>query len=168
MISLRANLREFWGRLSRLDLAALLLVLAGGVAYVVEAEGRISSFVQYLAILSAIYLSFRLIGWWRIRLLWSLRNRLIVAYLFIAVVPILLLLSLAIRSAQILYSQLGAYLLMEDINRRVEMMADIAEHIAAAHATLLQSVISLIEKLNTAETKTQSANAPARMRARGA
>jgi sigma-B regulation protein RsbU (phosphoserine phosphatase) len=136
MISLRANLREFWGRLSRLDLAALLLVLAGGVAYVVEAEGRISSFVQYLAILSAIYLSFRLIGWWRSRLLWSLRNRLIVAYLFIAVVPILLLLSLAIRSAQILYSQLGAYLLLEDINRRVDMMADIAEHIAAAQATL--------------------------------
>jgi sigma-B regulation protein RsbU (phosphoserine phosphatase) len=102
----------------------------------VEAEGRVSSFVQYLAILSAIYLGFRLIGWWRSRLLWSLRNRLIVAYLFIAVVPILLLLSLALRSAQILYSQLGAYLLQEDINRRVSMMADIAEHIAAAQATL--------------------------------
>jgi sigma-B regulation protein RsbU (phosphoserine phosphatase) len=136
MTALHANLKEFWRRLSRLDLAALLLVLGGGGAYVVEAEGRISSFVQYLAILSAIYLSFRLIGWWRSRLLWSLRNRLIVAYLFIAVVPILLLLSLALRSAQILYSQLGAYLLLEDINRRVEMMADIAEHIAAAHATL--------------------------------
>jgi sigma-B regulation protein RsbU (phosphoserine phosphatase) len=140
MISFRANLREFWRRLSRLDLAALLLVLAGGVAYVVEAEGRISSFVQYLAILSAIYLCFRLIGWWRSRLLWSLRNRLIVAYLFIAVVPILLLLSLALRSAQILYSQLGAYLLQEDIYRRVDMMADIAEHIAAAHATLPKGV----------------------------
>jgi sigma-B regulation protein RsbU (phosphoserine phosphatase) len=136
MTPLRANLREFWRRLSRLDLAALLLVLAGGVAYLVEAEGRVSSFVQYLAILSAIYLGFRLIGWWRSRLLWSLRNRLIVAYLFIAVVPILLLLSLAQRFGQILYSQLGAYLLQEDIYRRVDMMADIAEHIAAAQATL--------------------------------
>jgi phosphoserine phosphatase RsbU/P len=136
MTPLRANLREFWRRLSRLDFVALLLVLTGGIAYVVEADGRISSFVQYLAILSAIYLSFRLIGWWRSRLLWSLRNRLIVAYLFIAVVPILLLLSLAVRSAQILYSQLGAYLLLEDIHRRVGMMADIAEHIAAAQATL--------------------------------
>jgi sigma-B regulation protein RsbU (phosphoserine phosphatase) len=136
MTPLRANLLEFWRRLSRPDLVGLLLVLAGGVAYVVEAEGRISSFVQYLAILSAIYLCFRLIGWWRSRLLWSLRNRLIVAYLFIAVVPILLLLSLAQRFGQILYSQLGAYLLLEDINRRVDMMADIAEHIAAAQATL--------------------------------
>jgi phosphoserine phosphatase RsbU/P len=140
MTALRANLREFWRRLSRPDLVALLLVLAGGVAYVVEAEGRISSFVQYLAILSAIYLGFRFIAWWRSRLLWSLRNRLIVAYLFIAVVPILLLLSLAQRFGQILYSQLGAYLLLEDINRRVDMMADIAEHIAAAHATLPRGV----------------------------
>src|ERR1700730_5702517 len=136
MTALRANLREFARRLSRLDLVALTLLFAGGIAGAAGAEGRISSFVQYLAILSAIYLCFRLISWWRSRLLWSLRNRLIVAYLFIAVVPILLLLSLAIRSAQILYSQLGAYLLLEDINRRVDMMADISEHIAAAHATL--------------------------------
>ena len=136
MTALRANLGEFWRRLSRLDLVALALVLAGGAAWALEAGSRIWSFVQYLAILSAIYLCFRLIAWSRSRLLWSLRNRLIVAYLFIAVVPILLLLSLAIRSAQILYSQLGAYLLLEDINRRVDMMADISEHIAAAHATL--------------------------------
>jgi phosphoserine phosphatase RsbU/P len=136
MTALRANLGEFWRRLSRLDVVALALVFAGGAAWAVEAGSRIWSFVEYLAILSAIYLCFRLIAWSRSRLLWSLRNRLIVAYLFIAVVPILLLLSLAIRSAQILYSQLGAYLLLEDIDRRVEMMADISEHIAAAHATL--------------------------------
>jgi sigma-B regulation protein RsbU (phosphoserine phosphatase) len=140
MTALRANLGEFWRRLSRLDLVALALVLAGGAAWALEAGSRIWSFVQYLAILSAIYLCFRLIAWSRSRLLWSLRNRLIVAYLFIAVVPILLLLSLAIRSAQILYSQLGAYLLLEDINRRVDMMADISEHIAAAHATLPRGV----------------------------
>src|SRR3984893_3294494 len=140
MTALRANVVQFWRRLSRPDLIALLLALAGGLAAVVEAEGRISSFVQYLAILSAIYLCFRLISWSRSRLLWSLRNRLIVAYLFIAVVPILLVLSLAIRSAQTLYSQLGAYLLLEDINRRVDMMADISEHIAAAHATLPRGV----------------------------
>src|ERR1700687_1586360 len=130
MTPLRANLREFWRRLSRPDLFALLLVLAGGTAYVVEADGRIASFVQYLAILSAIYLGFRFIGWGRNRVLWGLRNRLIVAYLFIAVVPILLLLSLAQRFGQILYSQLGAYLLLEDINRRGGMMGDICETIA--------------------------------------
>ena len=79
MTALRANLGEFWRRLSRLDLVALALVLAGGAAWALEAGSRIWSFVQYLAILSAIYLCFRLIAWSRSRLLWSLRNRLIVA-----------------------------------------------------------------------------------------
>src|SRR6202023_3352099 len=115
MTALRANLGESWRRLSRLDLVALALVLAGGAAWALEAGSRIWSFVQYLAILSAIYLCFRLIAWSRSRLLWSLRNRLIVAYLFIAVVPILLILTLVVLAGQILYSQLGAYLLYDDI-----------------------------------------------------
>lgn len=136
MSSVRELTRELWRRLSRLDLAAMGISLAGVLIVIGGRNGGIFSFVKYLAILSLIYLGFRAISWGRSQLLWSLRNRLIVAYLFIAVVPILLLLSLAVRSAQILYSQLGAYLLSEDIERRIAMMEDSAEHIAAAHATL--------------------------------
>jgi sigma-B regulation protein RsbU (phosphoserine phosphatase) len=72
--------------------------------------------------------------------LWSLRNRLIVAYLFIAAVPILSIVTLVVLAARILYSQLGAYLLYEDIHQRINMMADISEHIAIAHQTLPPSV----------------------------
>src|ERR1700724_2610482 len=136
MTALRANVVQFCRGLSRPDLIALLLALARGLAVVVEAEGRISSFVQYLAILSAIYLCFRLISWWRSRLLWSLRNRLIVAYLFIAVVPILLIMTFVLLAGRFLYSQLGAYLLYEDLHRRIEMITDISQHIAAAHDVL--------------------------------
>jgi sigma-B regulation protein RsbU (phosphoserine phosphatase) len=140
MSALGANLREFWGRVSRLDLVALALLLAGGVVVAAEAEGGVFSFVKFLAIVSGIYLLFRLIGWARSWLLWSLRNRLIVAYLFIAVVPILLTVTLAILAGQFLYSQLGAYLLYEDIHRRIETIDDISQHIAAAHRTLPRGV----------------------------
>jgi serine phosphatase RsbU (regulator of sigma subunit) len=51
-----------------------------------------------------------------------------------------LLVLLAVRSAGILYSQLASYLLYEDVQRRKDMLADIAEHIAAAHGTLPSSV----------------------------
>jgi len=85
---------------------------------------------------ASVYLLVRLIGWWRNRLLWSLRNRLIVAYLFIAFVPILLIVALVLLAGRILYSQMGAYLLHEDIHNRIEMIADISEHIAIAHETL--------------------------------
>ena len=56
--------------------------------------------------------------------------------MFIAFVPIILLLILAVLAAQIIYSQLGAYLLYEDIQHRIEMLADSTPHVAAAEATL--------------------------------
>ena len=140
MTAFGTQLREVWRRMSRLDLAAFAMLLAGGVATAVPSEGRIFSFLKFLGILAGIYLLFRLIGWGRSRLLWSLRNRLIVAYLFIAVVPILLILTFVVLAGQFLYQQLGAYLLYEDLNRRIEMLADISEHIAAAHGTLLRGI----------------------------
>ena len=135
-----SNLRSVWDRFSRLDLAALLVALAGGLAYLFDLEGRISKYLKFVALLAVLYLLYRLLAWGRSRLLWSLRNRLIVAGLFIALVPVLLLVLLAVRSASILYSQLASYLLYEDVQRRKDMLADIAEHIAAAHGTLPRSV----------------------------
>src|ERR1700676_4618792 len=136
MTALSANLRNLWRRLSRIDLFAILLILGGAVCTILDLGGSLASFLRFFAILAAVYLVFRFAGWWRTRLLWSLRNRLIVAYLFIAVVPILLILTLVVLAGQILYSQLGAYLLYDDIHRRIAMMADITEHIAAAHRAL--------------------------------
>jgi sigma-B regulation protein RsbU (phosphoserine phosphatase) len=139
-VTAASNLRSVWDRVSRLDLAALLLALAGGLAYLLEVEGTIFNYLKFVALLAALYLLYRLLAWGRSRLLWSLRNRLIVAGLFIALVPVLLLALLAVRSAGILYSQLASYLLYEDVQRRKDMLTDIAEHIAAAHGTLPASV----------------------------
>jgi sigma-B regulation protein RsbU (phosphoserine phosphatase) len=140
MTALPANLRNVWRRLSRIDLFALLLILGGAIAAILGLNSSLASFLKFLGILATVYVLFRFAGWWRTRLLWSLRNRLIVAYLFIAVVPILLIVTLVVLAGQILYSQLGAYLLYDDIHRRIAMMADITEHIAAAHRTLPKGV----------------------------
>jgi phosphoserine phosphatase RsbU/P len=140
MTALDTQLRDFWRRLSRLDIAALAMLLAGGMLAVLPIPRRIFSFIEYLGILGGIYLVFRLIGWGRSRLLWSLRNRLIVAYLFIAVVPILLIMTFVVLAGQFLYSQLGAYLLYEDLHRRIEMITDISQHIVAAHEALPRGV----------------------------
>ena len=136
MTALLANLREFWRRISRLDLTALVLFAAGSLVFFLELSGGLFSFLKFFAVLAGLYLLFRFIGWWRTRLLWSLRNRLIVAYLFIAVVPVLLLVGLAIFSGLILYTQLGGYLLYDDMQHRVQTMADGAEQIAAALGNL--------------------------------
>jgi len=134
------RLRYIWRSLSRIDVLAAVVMLVGLLCAVVGFASGFASFLEFFGVLAAIYLLFRLIGWWRTRLLWSLRNRLIVAYLFIAVVPILLILTLVVLAGQILYAQLGGYIFYQDIQQRVAMMADITEHIAAAHRNLPKGV----------------------------
>jgi len=136
MTPLRATFKEVWDHLSWLDLLSALVVIAGLLLQLFGFNAGPSSFLKYLAVLAALYLLVRFIGWWRTRLLWSLRNRLIVAYLFIAFVPILLIVTLVFLAGRILYSQLGAYLLHEDIQERIEVIADLSEHIAVGHQTL--------------------------------
>jgi len=135
MTALRANLMEFWRSLTRLDLLALVVALAGLLSALFGGAANtlsIFGFLRFIGLIAGVYLLFRFIGWWRTRLLWSLRNRLIVAYLFIAVVPVLLILILFVQASRVLYSQFGAYLLYEELHRRVEMLDDGSEHIAAA------------------------------------
>ena len=136
MNPLSSSLKMFWRRLSGFDIVALVIFALGVVATIAELNSGIANFVKFFAVLCVFYLLFRMIGWWRSRLLWSLRNRLIVAYLFIALVPILLIVTLVGLAGRILYSQLGAYLLYEDIQARTDSLADMAEHIAAAHGPM--------------------------------
>ena len=136
MKPLFTRVKEVWSRLSVLDVVCLAILVMGLLLGLLRAGGGVFSFVEYLAVVAGVFLLFRLIGAWRTSLLWSLRNRLIVAYLFIAVVPVLSLIILGVLAARILYTQLGAYLLYDDLHRRIEMVADIAQHIAIAHETL--------------------------------
>src|ERR1700674_1248717 len=124
MTAFRAKYSVFWSRLSRLDVAALAVFAIGGGIFVLGGSGKGLSFVKFLAAIAWVYLLFRVIGWWRTRLLWSLRNRLVVAGLFLALVPVFLLFTLAILSGRILYTQLGGFLLYEDMQQRVQMLSD--------------------------------------------
>ncbi|HEX8882151.1 MAG TPA: hypothetical protein VF749_19050, partial [Candidatus Acidoferrum sp.] len=135
-----ASLIKVWSRLSWLDIVCSAIVALGLLVQLLAIEGRVFRFLEFLAVFAAIYLIVRFFGWWRSRLLWSLRNRLIVAYLFIAFVPIVSIVILGVLAARTLYSQLGAYLLYEDIHHRIEMISDIAQHIAIAHKSLPASI----------------------------
>jgi sigma-B regulation protein RsbU (phosphoserine phosphatase) len=133
----------FWKSLSRIDWLALFVAFAGLAATWVDAPLHDlpgMGFLRYLSVIALSYLLYRFWSRWRGQLLWSLRNRLIVAYIFIAFVPIILLLILAVLAGQIIYSQLGAYILYEDIQRRVEMLSATSAHLAASEATMPASI----------------------------
>jgi sigma-B regulation protein RsbU (phosphoserine phosphatase) len=132
------NLREWigaWRRLSRLDFAALVvLALYGALAAASVAWPALPrpGFLGFLTVIALCYLVVRGLILFRRHGLWSLRNRLLVAYLFIAVVPVLLLVGMAWLSAYIIYAQLGAHLLQTDLRRRVDKVASVAEVVAGS------------------------------------
>jgi sigma-B regulation protein RsbU (phosphoserine phosphatase) len=64
------------------------------------------------------------------RVIWGLRNRLLVTYLFIGLVPVLLIASLAALSAWFLAGQLTAYLVTSELDRRSTSLRYASEHLA--------------------------------------
>ncbi len=101
-----------------------------------SAEERI---LLILAICALVYLGVRGSLWARKHLLWSLRNRLVAAYLFIAVVPILLLLTMAGLGAYLLYWQLGSYVIYTEMEERVERVGAVAGAMSTSYAIEMES-----------------------------
>ena len=92
----------------------------------------LQSLVGLLGFVSLAYLAVRLVPLVRRQLLWRLRNRLIVAYIFMAVVPVLLLLAMVGASLYLLELQIGAHLLRDDLQTHYDIIAADTNAIAAA------------------------------------
>jgi len=69
MTPIRATLKEVWNDLSWLDILSTLVVIAGLLLQLLSFNAGPSNFLKYLAVLAAVYLLVRFIGWWRSRLL---------------------------------------------------------------------------------------------------
>ena len=138
-------------------LAALVVVTTLSTRPVPTFPG--SGLLRFAGLLAIFYLLYRFWTRWRNELLWSLRNRLIVAYIFIAIVPVVLIVIFASLLGQIIYSQLGAYLLYHDIEDRLEMLADSSAGIAAVERSMPANVDpavvenALAEQVLIAESK---------------
>jgi len=122
-------------RTSPLDIIATAIVLIyalARIALIFRPTIPFAGFLAFLAFLSAVYLFVRLIPWLRNRFMWTLRNRLIVTYVFIAVVPVILLISMAGLATYGLYLQLGAHLFHDDLQERISTIAADADALAGA------------------------------------
>jgi sigma-B regulation protein RsbU (phosphoserine phosphatase) len=129
--------QALWRRISSMDIAALVVLAAYAVLWVLRSyfpRTPQSGFFVFLAVLALGYFAVRVFLWARKHLLWSLRNRLITAYIFIAVVPVLLLLTMAGLGAYLLYWQLGSYVLYSEMQERVERLVTVAGTVATALA----------------------------------
>ena len=120
---------------SPIDRVAMAILVLSVVDRLIDALGTrvpYSGFLSFLSFLAIIYVVIRLIPWFRTQVMWPLRNRLIVTYVFIAVVPIILLFSMAGVGLYGLYLQLGAHLLHDDLQAHINTVAADADAFAAA------------------------------------
>jgi len=105
--------------LDRIALAIVALYLLFPAARLLGIEPPFARFLGFLVFLALIYFAVRVLPWVRSQLLWRLRNRLIVAYVFIAVVPVVLLIAMVGVASYLLYLQFGAHLLHDHLNEQI-------------------------------------------------
>ena len=131
---LRQILRLPKRRLEFLAGAALVGFLVG---HFVSPAGAGTALLALVALLLSSAVLLRWLRWGIRKLIWRLRNRLLVAYVFIAVVPVVLLVALAAIGAWILAGQIAVYVVASELDRRAKYLAEVAEGLAITPASSL-------------------------------
>jgi phosphoserine phosphatase RsbU/P len=121
------NIKTVWKRLGKLDKAFLILLLVYVVLLLIVPASSFVSLLQFILFILGVWLVFRLTRAGLRKAIWRLRNRILVTYVLIAVVPILLILILAGLGSYMLAGQVAVYLARSELDRRVASMQDAAD-----------------------------------------
>jgi phosphoserine phosphatase RsbU/P len=119
--------REWLGRVGLAFLVLLILFVVLGWTAPLSAF-RIG--VAIALLIAGVWLIVRVLRRAIRQTVWRLRNRLLVTYLFISIVPILLVAALSILGGYSLVSQLAVYLVTSELDRRIDALGSAAESIA--------------------------------------
>jgi len=128
----RALLRTWPGRVllaGAVVKAAVYASRAAGVSNVVLASANVLA--NLTLIVASLYFLVRLIGRARTRLLWRVRRKLIVSYIFIGVVPVLLIAAFFVLAGVLVFLNTGAYLARNALGRVTEEARLVADTIVA-------------------------------------
>jgi phosphoserine phosphatase RsbU/P len=143
-LELESKLHEkgLWPR-SRIAWAALYVLALDLLLFAVQwltrhvspsMSASLGGWVTFLSVLAIVLLAIAGFRWLRSQLLWRLRNRLIVTYVFIGVIPVFLLVMISLITLYLLAGQFASFVVTSDITTHLRSMeaADraIAHHVA--------------------------------------
>jgi phosphoserine phosphatase RsbU/P len=144
-LELESKLHEkgLWPR-SRIAWAALYVLALDLLLFAVQRLTRhvspsmsasLGGWVTFLSLLAIVLLAIAGFRWLRSQLLWRLRNRLIVTYVFIGVIPVFLLVMISLITLYLLAGQFASFVVTSDITAHLHSMEAanraIAHHLAA-------------------------------------
>ena len=134
--------RNLWPQ-SRVAWAALYVLALDLLVFAVQMlAGRfwpaisdsLTGWVIFLSLLAIVLLAIAGFRWLRSQVLWRLRNRLIVTYIFIGVIPVLLLAVISVIALYLFAGQFASFVVTSDIATRLHAME--ASNRAIAHSLL--------------------------------
>ena len=123
-----------------LGLDLFLLLLEGALRLVGNPYGRtLSGWVNFLAYVAAVF--FLIVGyrWLKVKVLWRLRNRLIVTYVFIGVIPVVLLVIMTYVTLSLFAAQFANSVVTAELNLRLRSFRAVNSVIANELAAQIQN-----------------------------
>jgi phosphoserine phosphatase RsbU/P len=91
----------------------------------------LAGWVTFLSFISIVLFAVLAVRWLKVRILWRLRNRLIVTYVFIGVIPVVLLAVLALGSLYLFAGQFATFIVTSGLNSELRGLE--ATNLAFAH-----------------------------------
>jgi len=148
---LRRRLSEagLWpeGRMARiacylLGLAAGLFALQTLFRWLAPALGaHLGGWVDFLTFIAGVLFTILAFRWLKQRVLWRLRNRLIVTYVFIGVIPVVLLVTLGFVTLYLFAGQFSGFVVTSELNSQMRS-------VEAANAAILNELAARLEHGN--------------------
>jgi sigma-B regulation protein RsbU (phosphoserine phosphatase) len=126
-----------------LVLAVALFILQMALKLVAPAASdSLGGWVKFLVFDAALLFSILAFRWLKRKLLWRLRNRLIVTYVFIGVIPAVLLVAMALISIYLFAGQFASFVVTSELNSQLRSMQ-------AVNAAVSNELAARIEKGQT-------------------
>jgi len=131
------------GRMARiacylLGLAAGLFALQSLLDWIAPSWGaHLGGWVDFLTFIAGVLFSILAFRWLKRRILWRLRNRLIVTYVFIGVIPVVLLVTLGFVTLYLFAGQFSGFVVTSELNSQMRS-------VEAANAAILNQHRSVI------------------------
>ena len=130
------KLQSLWKRTGKLEKAFLAVVVLYLILLAAWPGSGFETFIAFAAFVLGGWIALRLLRIGLRKLTWRLRNRLMVAYVFIAVLPILLILTLVGLGGYMLAGQVAVYLVRSELDRRMVALRSVSDDLDAAPASI--------------------------------
>lgn len=113
----------------------MLLILQGllKLANAAQAAATLGEWTSFLAWIASLLLLFLALRWFRSHVMWSVRNRLIVTYLFIGAVPVTLAVAVSLLSGYLVLAQLATFVAVSEVNV-------LGNHLGAVNAAATEEI----------------------------